>query len=87
MFDPGDAEGVGHPEGNCRDVGVEVASRLGRPGMGDVEGCAAGAAFEGFDDKFGRAAMGDVVVQEAYEASATFGDPDGHDDVHHGLLR
>ena len=32
-------------------------------------------------------AVRNIVVQQAKEAGATFDDPDGHNDVHHGLLR
>ena len=86
MFYPGDAEGVGHPERDGGDVGVEVACRLAGPRMWDVEGCAAGATLERFNVKLRHATVGNVVVKQAKEADTAFGDPDGHDSVHHAFL-
>ena len=70
---PGDAEGMGCVESDGGNVGEDVAAGGCGPGSADVEGCAAGAAFEGRDVDLGVAVAGEVIVDYSEDAEGSFG--------------
>lgn len=85
--DPSDGEGVRHPKGESRDVGVDVGAWRNVDSFGEVEGDSAGLAGESFDDEGGGASFeGEVEVYEAEEAGCAVEEPENANGGDPGLL-
>lgn len=68
-------------EGDGRDVGEDVAAGSCGPASADVEGCAAGTAFEGGDLDSGMTVAGEVVVNYSEDAEGSFGEPETDEEI------